>query len=103
VKCEATYPAILNGDKKGPEVVYKTPAPDFELSSLELKKGEIASLDILTTDILLLVKGSVQVSSQHGTVEIRIGEPSAVLFPAKNTQLQALEDSLVFKATVPQP
>ncbi|MGN6293256.1 MAG: mannose-6-phosphate isomerase, class I [Chitinophagaceae bacterium] len=103
VKCEATYPVILNGDKKGPEIVYKTPAPDFELSSLELKKGNTASLDILTTDILLLVKGAVQVSSQHGTVEVRIGEPSAVLFPAKNTQLKALEDSLVFKATVPQP
>ncbi|HEX2845650.1 MAG TPA: mannose-6-phosphate isomerase, class I [Chitinophagaceae bacterium] len=103
VKSEATYPAILNGDKKGPEIVYKTPAPDFELSSFELKKGDTASLDILTTDILLLVKGAVQVSSQHGTVEVRPGNPSAVLFPAKNTQLQALEDSLVFKATVPQP
>lgn len=103
VKCEATYPAILNGDKKGQEVVYKTPAPDFELSSFELKKGDSVSLDILTTDILLLVKGAVQVSSRHGMVEIRTGEPSAVLFPAKNTQLHALEDSLVFKATVPQP
>lgn len=103
VKCEATYPAILNGDKKGQEVVYKTPAPDFELSSFELKKGDSMSLDVLTTDILLLTKGAVQVSSQHGTVEIKTGEPSAVLFPAKNTRLQALEDSLVFKATVPQP
>lgn len=102
VKCEATHPVVLNGEKKDQETVYKTPAPDFELSSFELKKGASVSLDVLTTDILLLVKGAVQVSSQHGTVEIRIGEPSAVLFPAKNTQLLALEDSLVFKATVPQ-
>jgi mannose-6-phosphate isomerase len=103
VKCEATYPAILSGEKKGSETVYKTPAPDFELSSFELEKGSSVSLDILTTDILLLVKGAVQVTGEQGTVEISIGNPSAVLFPAKNTTLRALEDSMVFKATVPQP
>ena len=103
VKCEATYPAILNGEKKGAETVYKTPAPDFELSSFELEKGSSVSLNILTTDVLLLVKGAVQVRGEGGMVEIRIGSPTAVLFPAKNTVLQALEDSVVFKATVPQP
>ncbi|RYG50500.1 MAG: mannose-6-phosphate isomerase, class I [Chitinophagaceae bacterium] len=103
VKCEATYPAILNGERNGAETRYATPAPDFELSSFELEKGNSVELEILTTDILLLVKGAVEVSSDHGTVEIRIGQPSAVLFPGKNTRLKALEDSLVFKATVPQP
>lgn len=102
VKCEATYPAILNGERKGAETVYKTPAPDFELSSFELEKGGAVALDVVTTDILLLVKGTVQVIGEQGTVQIGIGSPSAVLFPAKNTVLRALEDSVVFKATVPQ-
>lgn len=102
VKCEATYPAILNGERKGAKTVYKTPAPDFELSSFELEKGGAVALDVVTTDILLLVKGTVQVIGEQGTVQIGIGSPSAVLFPAKNTVLRALEDSVVFKATVPQ-
>src|SRR6218665_509524 len=100
-RCEATHPNILNGEKSGAQTVYKTPAPDFELSSFELKKGESVSLDIVTKEILLLVKGAVEISSRHGAVAIRIGKPSAVLFPAKDTVLKASEDSLVFKATVP--
>lgn len=100
-KCEPTHPNILSGEKQGAQTVYKTPAPDFELSTFELKKGESVSLDIVTTDILLLVKGAVEISSQHGSVPISIGNPSAVLFPAKDIVLKASEDSLVFKATVP--
>lgn len=100
-KCEPTYPNILGGGKNGSQTVYKTPAPDFELSSFELKKGESVLLDVVTTEILLLVKGAVQVSGAHGTVDIHAGNPSAVLFPAKGTTLKAGDDSLVFKATVP--
>jgi mannose-6-phosphate isomerase len=100
-KCEPTHPNILKGEMQGAQRVYQTPAPDFELSSFELKAGESASIDVVTTDILLLVKGAVTVSSPHGTVDISIGNPSAVLFPAKGTVLTAGEDSLVFKATVP--
>ncbi|PZR26694.1 MAG: mannose-6-phosphate isomerase, class I [Citrobacter freundii] len=100
-RCEPTHPNILSGEKQGTQTVYKTPAPDFELSSFELKKGASVSLDIVTTDILLLVKGAVEIISEHGSVPIGIGNPSAVLFPAKDTVLKASEDSLVFKATVP--
>lgn len=100
-KCEPTHPNILNGEKKGAETIYKTPAPDFELSSFELKKAETVSLNVATTEILLLVKGLAELSSEHGKVEISIGKPSAVMFPSKNTVLKAADDCLVFRATVP--
>jgi mannose-6-phosphate isomerase len=100
-KCEPTHPAILSGEKQGAQTVYKTPAPDFELSSFELKEGESVSVDIVTTDILLLVEGAVEITSRHGSVQIGLGNPSAVLFPGKDTVLKASQDSLVFKATVP--
>ncbi|MBO9657687.1 MAG: mannose-6-phosphate isomerase, class I [Chitinophagaceae bacterium] len=100
-KCEPTYPDILNGEKNGAQTVYKTPAPEFELSSFELKKGESASVNALTTEVLLLVKGKITLHSGDDSLQIHIGQPSAVLFPGKDITLTAGEDSLVFKATVP--
>ncbi|MCG2617312.1 mannose-6-phosphate isomerase, class I [Terrimonas sp. NA20] len=100
-KCEPTYPDILKGEKTGPYTVYKTPAPEFELGSFNLKKGESASFNLVTTEVFLLVKGAVTVASGGSTVEVHIGEPSAVLFPGNDIVLTAIEDSLVFKATVP--
>ncbi len=100
-KCEPTYPDILNGEKNGAHTVYKTPAPEFELSSFDLKKGESAVVNVLTTEVLLLVKGNVTLNSGNDSLEIHTGQPSAVLFPGKDIGLTAGEDSLVFKATVP--
>ncbi|MET0464865.1 MAG: mannose-6-phosphate isomerase, class I [Chitinophagaceae bacterium] len=100
-KCEPTYPDILDGERHGAQIVYKTPALEFELSSFDLKKGESASLNIVTTEVLLLVKGAVTVTSEGTSVEVHIGQPSAVLFPGNGIVLSATEDSLVFKATVP--
>jgi mannose-6-phosphate isomerase len=100
-KCEPTYPDILDGEMHGAQTVYKTPAPEFELSSFELKKGESASISIVTTEVLLLVKGAVTVASDGASVDVHIGQPSAVLFPGNNIVLTASADSLIFKATVP--
>lgn len=103
VKCEPTNPAILGGEKQGPLTVYKTPAPDFELSSLQLQEGEELTLQLSTTEILLLVEGSVLVADSGGAVVLKAGHPSAVLFPGAEIKISAAAPSLLFKATVPLP
>lgn len=98
VKCEATRPDILKGAARGKEIVYKTPAPDFELSSFSLNKGESASFTPSTTDILLLAEGEVRVGE---AVQLKKGSPSAVVFPADTITIIASKNSLLFRATVP--
>ncbi len=61
VKCEATHPQILKGEKSGKEMIYKTPAPDFELSSFMLHDGDSVSFTPYTAEILLLVDGQVEI------------------------------------------
>jgi len=100
-RCEPTIPQILKGEQKGKELVYKTPAPDFELSSFTLQKGETASFTSSTAEIMLLVKGVVNVNDEKSSIELKIGQPSGIVFPGDEVKLTAQEDALVFKATVP--
>lgn len=100
-RCEPTIPNILKGEQNGKELVYKTPAPDFELSSFTIKKGESASFTSSTTDILLLVNGVVKVDDGKSSIELKIGQPSGIVFAGEDVQLTAQEDALLFKASVP--
>ena len=100
-RCEPTIPDILKGKQKGKELVYKTPAPDFELSSFTLKEGESANFKSFTTEILLLVKGIVNVEDGKSSIELKIGQPSGIVFAGYDVKIKAQEEALVFKATVP--
>jgi len=101
VKCEPTYPDILQGEKLGHEIVYKTPAPDFELGCFLLKAGEEAQFVAATTEILLLTSGEIIAESGNEEVEMKPGGPSAITFAGEKLWLKAVQDSLIFKATVP--
>jgi mannose-6-phosphate isomerase len=100
-RCEPTIPNILKGEQKGKELIYKTPAPDFELSSFALQKGESASFTSSTAEILLLVKGVVNVDDGKSSIELKTGRPSGIVFADSAVKMTALGESLVFKATVP--
>ncbi|MEP7375015.1 MAG: mannose-6-phosphate isomerase, class I [Chitinophagaceae bacterium] len=101
VKCEATHPNILKGDKAGAEHIYKTPAPDFELSSFILHDGDSVSFVPHTAEILLLVDGQVEISDKEQKVILGKGQPSAIVLPGNEVRLSATEPSWLFKATVP--
>ena len=101
VKCEATHPNILKGDKAGAEHIYKTPAPDFELSCFILHDGDSVSFVPHTAEILLLVDGQVELSDKEQKVILGKGQPSAIVLPGNEVRLKANEPSWLFKATVP--
>lgn len=101
VRCEPTIPRIFEGEKMGDAIVFKTPAPDFELSSYSLGKGQLISISADTTEIFLLVEGECTLKTNESAVTIKAGSPSAVLFPGVPATLFAASDSLVFKASVP--
>jgi len=101
VRCEPTYPNILKGEKHGNGLVYKTPAPDFELSSFRLHDGDSVSLVPQTAEILLLVDGRVTISHKENSVLLKKGQPSAIMLPGDEVKITATEPAWLFKAGVP--
>ncbi|WP_276504528.1 mannose-6-phosphate isomerase, class I [Terrimonas pollutisoli] len=101
VKCEATHPEILKGVKNGLELTYKTPAPDFELSSFTLHKGDSISFIPHTAEVILLIDGQTEISNKDSKVILEKGQPSAIVFPGHEIKVTANEPSWLFKATVP--
>ena len=101
VKCEATYPDILKGERVGDELVYKTPAPDFELGSFTIDQGKEVLLKAASAEILLLVEGEVEIKNKTNTVILKRGAPSALLLPGDTITVKANEKAVLFKAAVP--
>lgn len=100
-RCEPTEVIIDRGIVRGSGHIYPTPAPDFELSSLRLKKGEEMTLDPSTADILLLLSGRVRLAGKNEIIALAAGQPAAVIFPGEEISISAEEDCLLFRATVP--
>lgn len=101
VKCEATHPFIIKGEKKGMQLWYKTPAPDFELTSFSLQANDHASFRSHTAEILLLVEGEVSIKYSGGELTLRKGQPSAVILPGNELTLGSNQPSWLFRSTVP--
>ena len=101
VVCKPTHPELLSGVKNGKEIVYKTPAPDFELSGYELEPGDELGVSPTTAEIFLLIDGDVSLIAGNETVKLRPGAPSGVIFPGQDVKIQATAKSLLYKASVP--
>lgn len=101
VKCEPTDVKVLKGDQRGIEVIYKTTAPDFELSAFELGTEARVSITATTAEILLLMQGNVEIKNNAETVDLKRGYPSAIIFPGTTAEVHAKEISLIFRASVP--
>lgn len=102
VQFEETNPHIIEGkSKNGHITVYETPAPDFELSKIALKKDEAFTLHARSTEIFIVLKGTVTVreGGQHEFLR-KTGE-SFVGFDGAQFELQAQEDAVLYRAGVP--
>jgi mannose-6-phosphate isomerase len=101
VKCEATKVKVLKGKKAANELVYKTYVPDFQLSCLKLKKGKSISFSAEGPEIILLTSGQAVIKDKDESIALKRGMPATIVFDDKKAQLSALEDSILFKASVP--
>ena len=100
VKCEATYPDILTGEAvSSHEKMYKTPAPDFQLSVIELEAGDTISFTPIDTEILLLTEGVAELDDDNIVVRLELGNPSAVVFPDQPVYLAAAGKSTLYRAS----
>lgn len=102
IKCEPTIPHIIAAEKiSDNEKIYQTPAPDFQLSFIELKKDDFLSFEPDTDELLLLTGGNVEISHANTKLELKPGASSAVLLAGSNVHLKASSNASIFRASVP--
>jgi len=98
----AGKPEILSGDKlSNTETVYKTPAPDFELSKIQLPGNDHwAAPAQHGPDILIVLDGQAIISAAQHQMKISRGEacfaPSGLEY-----QITSTTGAVLFRATVP--
>jgi mannose-6-phosphate isomerase len=101
IKFEGITPNILKGKKRnGAEVVYETPAPDFELSRFQLENGQSAFFTSAAADILFIEKGVLKLNTEQHSLELGSGE-AAIVFNNTDVQLSSEGPASVFRASVP--
>ena len=98
---EPVEPNIIHAGKVNEaERVFKTPAPDFELSKIALAAGQVYGLTIESASIFLVLEGSVEVSPAEGKGGFSKGESFIAVNNAAIT-IKGIAESAIYRATVP--
>ena len=98
---EPVTPNIIHGTKlNAAEEVFKTPAPDFELRKIVLKKDESTELNTHSADIFLVLDGTVEATTGDATETFKRGEAFlAISHTAFN--LKGTAHAEIYRAAVP--
>jgi mannose-6-phosphate isomerase len=95
-----TEPRILKQDKETTHTVYASPAEEFELHRYQLGAGQEDILQTKTAETLILISGSLLVSSPGEKLELQKGE-ALLITAGEKVSLKALSSLDLFRATVP--
>lgn len=101
VSFTATEPVIVNAKPvTANEKVYKTPAPDFELSTIKLATGQSTTISTSNATILLATEGSVVVTEAGAILTISAGQ---AFLATANSQflIHANASAVLYRAAVP--
>ena len=102
IRFDATIPQVIHGTKQNSyEEVYRSPAPDFELSRFLFHPGNAIYFPAGTTEIFIVMQGSVQFGREEEEPLLLNKGESAVAFAGLEVQITALEEAVVFRAGVP--
>jgi mannose-6-phosphate isomerase len=94
---EPVTPNIIYGNAvNDKEKIYKTPAPDFELSRIVMSANETYQLNISSADIFLILEGTIEANDQ----QFKRGE---AFLAVNNTvvNMKALSGAEIYHASVP--
>jgi mannose-6-phosphate isomerase len=94
---EPVTPNIIYGSAvNDKEKIYKTPAPDFELSRIVMSANETYQLNISSADIFLILEGTIEANDQ----QFKRGE---AFLAVNNTvvNMKALSGAEIYHASVP--
>lgn len=102
VAFEETIPNVMQGDlqEDGIERIYKTPAPDFELSKIDIKKSDIYHSKSTTAQILIVINGEAEITETNNALNIKKGE-SVFLEANCKYSISTSSSATLYKATAP--
>ena len=80
---------------------FRTPAPDFELSSLQLAKGQSFNIISRSAEIFLVFTGAAEITEEGGNSFKRNKGEAWVSFDAAAFRIVALEDAILYQASIP--
>lgn len=97
-----TIPNILSGELQadGLERIYKSPAPDFELSKIDLNAAKIYTSESHTFEIMIVLDGAIEATAGDQKIALKKGEVLAVS-AATSYQLSTAASAQVYKALCP--
>ncbi|MEM8528793.1 MAG: mannose-6-phosphate isomerase, class I [Bacteroidota bacterium] len=98
---EGITPKILDGETLSDhEKVYRTPAPDFEVSRIQLSENEQYSRTSDAPDILIVMEGQVEIRSDRKSFKRNRGE---IFFVGHGVdyELLAEDNTVIYRASVP--
>lgn len=99
IRFEPTYPAPIEGQQVGEEIVYSTPAIDFELRKLEIDRLP-KQVQIRSTDIFFLMDGIVEASQGETIIKLHKGECLLAVSGA-TVVFSSDAEATIYHATVP--
>lgn len=102
VAFEETIPNVMQGhlQEDGLERVYKTPAPDFELSKIDLKKADIYQSKAKTAQIIMGIDGQAEIREGDTVLQICKGD-SVFLEADAEYSITTTTKATLYKATTP--
>ncbi|PQB07683.1 mannose-6-phosphate isomerase, class I [Polaribacter filamentus] len=100
---EETVPNIMHGELQndGMERIYKSPAPDFELSQIVLTSSKIYKSKSETAQILIVIEGQVKIEEGDMWLDLQKGD-SAILTADSSYKMSSSKNAILYKATAPQ-
>ena len=102
VTFRAHKPQVIKGTPVNEnEQVFTSPAPDFELSRVALEKSEVAEMTSITTEIFIVMRGTITIKDDSAA-EIRLSKgEAAVCFDDAALTVTAGESAELYRASVP--
>ena len=103
VTFEATKPNIMKGELQsdGLERIYKSPAPDFELSQIKLFDADTYKSTSKTAEIIIVINGSGEFKQGETIVDCKKGDTAIVLANSPYTITSSAPESILYKASAP--
>jgi mannose-6-phosphate isomerase len=102
IKFEVTIPNIITGvETSNGNLIYPSPASDFELSRLQISKGDSVKLISHSIEIFLVFSGSAEVSESGGVPFKRNKGEAWVSFDRAGSDVMGLDDAVIYKASIP--
>ncbi|WP_341215738.1 mannose-6-phosphate isomerase, class I [uncultured Wocania sp.] len=99
---EETIPNVMQGNLQEDSIerIYKTPAPDFELSKIDLKKSDTYKSKAKTAQILIIIDGEAEIVEGDNVLAIGKGE-SVFLEADCKYSISSKSNATLYKATTP--